>query len=255
MLSFDKFQVFPRMTRRTAFPLALALALLGGRAAQAQIQPEAMASPPGTIRVVGEASITTKPDMAELEVGVVTEAKTAEEASTANARKMTRVIEAMKKELGAGADVKTVGLMVTQRYDTLKPGKRPELVGYTATNVIRARIPKIQTAGKIVDLALKSGANQVQRLVFTLKNPEQAQAQALKAAADRARVRARALADALGLRLGRIVSVSDSAAPSVPFEEVPYQRMSMKADADTPIEAGELEVHAAVTVFYATSPK
>ena len=223
------------------------------RTARAQ-QPGPGASPPGTIRVVGEATVTAKPDLAEVDLGVVSEAATAEAAGADNARKMERILAALKKEIGAGGEVKTVGYMVTQRLGEPKKGERTQpIVGYTVTNVVRAKIPDVKAAGKIVDLGLKSGANEVQRLVFTLKNPDPVQAEALKAAAAKARARAVALASALGLRLGNVVSVSDGDFSQRPMG-IEASSMRMDKSAATPIEAGNLEVQATVTVFFATSP-
>ena len=67
--------------------LALSTATLtvGVRAAHAQMN-ESIASPPGTIRVVGEATVTAKPDLAELDLGVISEAKTAEAAAPTTPR-------------------------------------------------------------------------------------------------------------------------------------------------------------------------
>jgi uncharacterized protein YggE len=229
-----------------------ALLAVGSRGAWAQ-GGEAMASPPGTIRVVGEATVTAKPDMAELDLGVISEAKTAEAAGADNAKKMDRVIALLKKEVGAGGEVKTVGYLVTQRYGETKPNDpKPAIVAYVVTNIVRARIPEVKSAGRIVDLALKSGANEVQRLIFTLKNPEPVQAEALKAAATKARARATALAAALGLRLGNVISVSDGDFGQRPAPFADMKRMSV-ADVATPIEAGQLEVPATVTIFFATS--
>lgn len=215
-----------------------------------------MSSPPGTIRVVGEATVTAKPDLVELDLGVVSEAPTAEAAAADNNKKMERLLAALKKEVGAGGEVKTVGYLVTHRLGEPKRGERSQpIIGYTVTNVVRAKIPDVKAAGKMVDLGLKNGANEVQRLIFTLKNPDPVQAEALKAAAAKARTRATALASALGLRLGNVVSVSDGNFSERPFQ--PFQmesaRMMDKAAANTPIEAGNLEVQATVTVFFATS--
>jgi uncharacterized protein YggE len=235
--------------------LALLVTTLGASAALAQGNMEGPL-PPGTIRVVGEATITAKPDVAELDVGVVSEAKTAEAASAENARKMDKVMAALKKEVGAGGEVKTVGYMVTQRYNEPKPNERQQTIAaYVVTNIVRARIPDVKSAGRVVDVALKQGANEVQRLIFTFKNPEPVLAEALKAAASKARTRANALAAALGLKLGAVLSVSDgdfSARPA-PFSEMRAKLAS--ADVATPIEAGELEVPATVTVFFTTTTR
>jgi uncharacterized protein len=217
--------------------------------------PGPMAGPPGTIRVVGEATVTAKPDLAELDLGVVSDAPTAEAAAADNNKKMERILAALKKELGANGDVKTVGYLVTQRLADPKPNQRHQpVIGYTVTNVVRAKIPDVKAAGRIVDLGLKNGANEVQRLVFTLKNPDPVQAEALKAAAGKARTRATALASALGLRLGNVVSVSDGDFQQRPLAMEANMRFA-KADmaGNTPIETGNLEVSATVTVFFATT--
>lgn len=240
--------MFERSVRFVAGLLGAGLLLVSapGRAQ------DGMASPPGTIRVMGEATLTAKPDLAELDVGVVSEASTAEAAAADNARKMEKLVTALRKEVGAGGDVATVGYMVTQRMADPKPHEtRPVIAAYVVTNVVRARIPDVKAAGRVVDVALKQGANEVQRLIFTLKNPDPIQAEALKAAAAKARVRATALASALGLRLGNVVSVSDGDSQRpVPFREV--SRMAFDKAA-TPIEANDLEVQASVTVFFATT--
>jgi uncharacterized protein len=234
-----------------AAPLFL-MFIVGGSSRTARAQ-EPFASPPGTIRVVGEATVSARPDLAELDVGVVSEATTAEAAAAENAKKMERLIGALKKEVGNAGEVKTVGYMVTQRHAEPKGRERPPIVGYVVTNVVRVRIPEVKTAGKVVDLALKQGANEVQRLIFTLKNPDPVQAEALKLAAGKARARATALAAALGLKLGNVVSVSDSdQGRPVPFHEVSKAALDTSS---TPLEAGNLEVQASVTVFFATSTR
>jgi uncharacterized protein len=233
-----------------AAPLTLTLLLsTGSTTAWAQ---EPIASPPGTIRVVGEATVSAKPDLAEIDVGVVSEATTADAAAAENAKKMEGLIAALRKQVGSGGEVKTVGYMVTQRYaEPAKPRDKPAIVGYVVTNIVRVRVPDVRSAGKVVDLALKSGANEVQRLIFTLKNPDPVQAEALKQAAAKARARATALASALGLKLGNVVSVSDSdQGRPVPYAEVSKAALDSSA---TPLEAGNLEVQATVTVFFATS--
>jgi uncharacterized protein YggE len=124
------------------------------------------------------------------------------------------------------------------------------------TNVVRSRIPDVKAVGKIIDLGLKNGANEVQRLVFTLKNSDPVQAEALKAAAAKARTRATALAAALGLKLGAVLSVSDGNFQERPVEVdmMRARMMKMEADTGTPIETGNLEIQATVTVYFTTTP-
>ena len=98
----------------------------------------------------------------------------------------------------------------------------------------------------MIDAATESGANQVHRLQFTLKDEQAAQSQALRAAAVKAKTQADALAQALGLKIGRVLSVVESSGgvQSV-IREVTLARAEV---ASTPVEPGSIEVRAAVTI-------
>ena len=239
-----------------AFALATLLGGAGTAAAQETGSPGA--SPPGTIRVVGEATVTAKPDMAELDLGVVTEAPTAEAAGRRKRQEDGTHhggAEEGSRRRRRGEDRRLHGHAAAGRAQEGRT--QPAIVGYTVTNVVRTRIPDVKAAGKIIDLGLKNGANEVQRLVFTLKNPDPVQAEALKAAAAKARTRATALAAALGLRLGNVLSVSDGNFSARPVEmDMMRAKYALEGaeSSNTPIDAGNLEVQATVTVFFATTP-
>lgn len=203
----------------------------------------------GTIRVVSEATVVVKPDLAILSLGVTTDKPSAGAATTENARKMQQIIEVLKKEVGAGGEVQTAGYQVSPRFGEERPGgTRLPIVAYTVTNTVRVRIPDVNAVGRLMDAAFKAGANTVEQVEFTLKNPEPAQSEALRAAAAKARARAQAMAAALGLRVAHVVSISEGDSGPGPL---PHARMALSANAGTPIEAGGFEVRATVTVVFA----
>lgn len=109
-------------------------------------------------------------------------------------------------------------------------------------------IEDISAVGRIVDAAFEAGANNVDRLSYTLKDPEAAQTQALKAASAKARARATAMAEGLGLRVGEVLSVVEGA--QVERDSLELSRYSANVSA-TPVMAGTIDVSAAVTVVYA----
>jgi uncharacterized protein YggE len=233
--------------------LLLFLLLASGPVA-AQPVADTTLTKPGTVRVTASATTTAKPDLAEIDLGVSTDKPTAAAAIAENARKMEQIVAAMKKDAGAGGEVKTVGFNVETRYGQVRPNSdRPTVIGYTVTSTVRVRTADVNAVGRILDGAFKLGSNNVQRVAFLLKDQEPAQTEALKQAAAKARGRATAMASALGLKVGPVVTVSEGyVEPMIVNEgaEAGVLARSMKV-AGTPIEAGTLEVHATVTVVFA----
>jgi uncharacterized protein YggE len=233
--------------------LLLILALLLATA-PATAQPAGdSAAKPATVRVVASATTTVKPDLAEVDLGVSTDKPAAAAATSENARKMEQIVAAMKKEAGAGGEVKTVGFNVSTRYGQPRPGSdQPTVVGYTVTSTVRVRTNDVNGIGRILDAAFKLGSNNVQRVAFLLKDQEPAQTEALKQATAKARGRATAMASALGLKVGPVLTISEGYDEPMPVEHYAEAAISHNVRmASTPIEAGTLEVRATVTVVFA----
>lgn len=231
-------------------PLAATAASPPGAAA-APSAPSPPSPAPSTIQVVARATVAVKPDQAELTLGVTTDAKTATAAVAENQKSMEKVIAVLKKEIGAAGEVKTSRLNVIPRFDEPRPGQgSPRVVGYTVANLVEARTPNIAAAGRLLDLAFQAGANTVERVAFTLKDPEPAQNQALRAASAKARARATAIADGQGLRVGDVILMSEGERAFSPMESVSYDRGSFGLRS-TPVEPGSVEVAATVTVVFA----
>ncbi len=153
----------------------------------------------------------------------------------------------MRRALGAGAEIKTVSYSLNPDYRYPKDGGKPTITGYTATNVVRVTLNDLTRVGQAIDAATRSGANQVHRLQFTLKDEQAAQSQALRAAAVKAKAEAEALAQALGLKIARVLSVVESSEGVQPImRDVMLARA--EAAAPTPVEPGTIEVRATVTL-------
>jgi uncharacterized protein YggE len=221
-----------------------ALAMFNGRSMAQDMQDR---NPRPSIRVTGEATITAKPDQAQIDIGVVTQAQTAQEAATQNAQKVDAVIAALRKAMGAGANIKTAGYSLSPNYRYPERGGQPTITGYTASNSVQVKTNDLTQVGRIIDVATQSGANNIQSLRFEIKDEQAARAQALREAALKARAKADTLASALGLRIQRVLFVEESGqvAP-VPI----YAKAAMEASVaqSTPIEAGTIDVRASVTL-------
>lgn len=163
---------------------------------------------PPSVTAQGEAVITAEPDQAQIDIGVLTQARNAPDAAKENAEKLSRVLAQIKKILGKGDEVKTTGYSLNPNYRYPQGGK-PEITGYTAANVLQIRTGNLADVGKLIDAGMQSGANQINRLVFTLKDDHSAQVQALRMAAQKAQSKAEEMAGSLGLKVVRVLSLTE----------------------------------------------
>jgi len=239
-------QAIANSFRRARFPALLCAALLSTAAsAQEAIFPQ----PPPSIRSSGDAVVTAKPDRAQIDIGVMSRATQSQDAATQNARQLEAVLAALRKLLGANADIRTISYNLTPNYHYPRDGGEPTVTGYTATNTVRVTLDDLTRVGAVIDAATKAGANQVQNIRFMLKDEQAVRAQALREATTKARAQAEAMASALGLKITRVLSVSDSG-PVVPV--INEMRMmaarAEAADVSTPVIPGQIEVRANVTL-------
>lgn len=197
------------------------------------------------VRATGEASVSAKPDRAEISIGVVTQAATAEAASTQNATQTTEVINALKQALGSEGEITTQGYAITPQQE-YREGHAPKTTAYQATNTVQVRINDLSLVGKIIDTATRAGANDINNISFTLRNDEAVRAQALAQAATKARANAEAIARALNLHVIGVLDAQTTEAPI--FRPVSATLGAAKARAATPIETGTLDITATVTV-------
>jgi uncharacterized protein len=206
-----------------------------------------LADEPPTVRASGEATVSMKPDQATLNIGVVNQASTADAAAAQNAKQLTSVLEQLRKDLGAKADIRTSGYSLNPNY---KYGNNtaPQITGYTASNTVQVKVDDLSKLGSIIDAATKTGSNSVNGIQFGLKNDQSARAEALKQAAQIARANAEAISAALGLRVVRVRSAESGEGGRVIPLQPQFRAMAAEARAPTPVEAGTIDLHAIVTV-------
>jgi uncharacterized protein YggE len=226
---------------------ALALVLLcGAIVAFAGVgRPEgatSAAAPGRTVTVTGLGVIATVPDRAEFGFGVTSQAKTASGALAANAAEMRKVIAALKAAGVAAADIQTQTVSLQPRYSN----DGGDIIGYSATNVVSARIKSLERAGAVIDAAVEAGANNVYGPNLTRSDAASLYLRALRSAFANARGKALALAAAAGARLGRVQSITEGSSGPPPAAET-----KTAVGSGTPIEGGPARIEAAVTVVYA----
>jgi uncharacterized protein YggE len=212
-------------------------------------QPISERQRPPSITVGGEALIAVEPDQAQIEIGVTSEARTAPDASRDNAERLARVLAEVKTLVGADGEARTSGYTLAPQFRYPQGGK-PEIVGYLVQNSIRVKTKKLDAVGKLIDAAMRAGANNVNRMLFTLQDEESVRLEALRKAARQAKAKAEGIAAALGLKVVRIAAVAEGDRSAQPlYRPVPLARAgAMAASAPTPVEPGTVEVRASVTL-------
>jgi uncharacterized protein YggE len=200
------------------------------------------------VRASGEATVTAKPDRAQIAIAVTNDAPSAEQASAQNARQTSAVLDNVKKAIADHGEVRTTGYTISPQYD-YSPGHPPRLTGYQARNTVLVTLDDLPATGKVIDAATGSGANNIEGVSFSLRDDSSVRAEALAQAAQKARANGEAIAKALGLRVVAVLRADTEQAPIVRPLLMARETMAIaKAATPTPIEPGTLDVQATVIV-------
>jgi uncharacterized protein len=201
-----------------------------------------------TIEVTGEGRVEVPPDLALLDFGVVTRAPTAAAAARENSARMERVLSALRKAAGSDATLSTGTYSIRPVYapPSREQQEAPRITGYEVSNVVHVKTKGVPRLGEVIDAAIEAGANQVQRLVFTVADDSEARRAALGMAARQAREKAEALAVGLRVKLGAVRSLVEQELGGVR----PLARgvAMQEAASFTPVEPGTVDVRARVVL-------
>jgi uncharacterized protein len=233
------------MTRHL-FSVAAALATLALAAAPASAQ-----NPPPAISVSGEASVSVAPDLAQVEGGVASEAKTAREASEANNAAMGKVLLALK---GAGIeekDYQTSRLSLQPQYAPAQPNRNtPQIVGYRASNRVTIKVRDVTKVASVIDTLVGAGANEIGGINFIVTQASKALDEARTKAIADARRKAEIYARAAGVTLGEAINITEEgAAPAPVFRGKMGAPMAINSPA--PVAPGEEQLSITVNVTWA----
>ncbi|UZE49669.1 SIMPL domain-containing protein [Rhodopseudomonas sp. P2A-2r] len=207
--------------------------------------------PPPTISVTGEGTVSVPPDMAVIDGGVTSEAKTARAASEANNNAMGKVLLELKSAGIDQKDVQTSRLSLQPQYaQQTKPG--PNVVtGYRASNRVTIRLRDVTKVAATIDTLAASGANEIGGINFMVEKASKLLDEARDQAIADARRKAEIYAKAAGVTLGAPVSISEEGggAPA----PMMYRKMADMA-ASAPIAQGEETLRVTVSVSWAIKP-
>ncbi len=211
-----------RSTARTAFLLTLAgLAFTLTAPATTHAQATAPIAPAGgtllpegSVTTQGRATVSRTPDYVDIFLGVHIEAPTASEAQAQCTQKMEAVIKSLREMSLPAGEFKSGQITLSPRYsddpEVRRGEKQPMIIGYTAVNALRVRTTDLKSPPRVIDSALKNGANRVDGVNYAIKEALAAREEALKLATTAAKRKADVMATALGLKVGRVLSLTES---------------------------------------------
>jgi uncharacterized protein len=223
------------LLRRTV--LAVLMLLAGAGLAQAQERSAWI------VTVTGEGTATAVPDVAELRAGVITQGKTAREASEANGRTMTALLALLKTNGIPDTDVQTSRFSIQPVYE---PNRNPpqRITGFQVANQVTVRIRDLTTIGDMIDKLVGAGPNDFSGISFQVSGASAALDTARVEAIADARRKADIYARAAGLNLGRAISIVEEGSAA------PVRVSAMAARQGTPIAPGQETLRVGVTVTF-----
>lgn len=203
-----------------------------------------------TLSVSGNGAAVLAPDMAILDLAVVSEAKTARAALSENSTAMTRVLDSLQTEGIAERDIQTSGFAIQPRYENRRNNSSPQpvILGYSVRNSLTVRVRDLDRVGAILDTSVSLGINQGGNIRFSNEDPAAALESARIAAVKDAEKKARTLAEAAGVPLGKMLSLSEQSHAAMPM---PMARASMAMESfAVPVMGGENTYQVNVSVTY-----
>ena len=239
-------QPFQRLLLASA--LAIGTVAMTNASAQSPSPPIAAPSDGTLLSVSASAEATRVPDVASLSTGVVTQAADANAALKANSAQMNKVVAAIRAAGIAERDIQTSGINLSPQYRYTE-NEAPKIVGYQASNTVSLKVRDITKLGRVLDSLAAQGANQINGPSFEIDQPEPVYDEARLAALKKAQARAETYAKALGLRVRRIASISESNGGG--FRPMPMMAMARgKAEMDTAVAPGETTLSVSLDVVF-----
>ena len=207
----------------------------------------APAEPLPSITVTGMGEVLVKPDMARVNIGVVTQFETASEGVRRNNEAVEELLGTLNEQGIAEADIQTSNFSVAPQYNYDRSGQAPRLIGYRVTNQVRVVVRSIADLGALLDKVVTAGANQINNVTFAINEAQSFEDTARRKAMADAHRKAALYAQEAGVQLGAVLRVEEAgpvAMPQMDFDAVQEARA-------VPIAPGQQALRQHVRVTFA----
>lgn len=204
-----------------------------------------------TITVDAEGKITVKPDIGLINLSVVSQGLTVKSVTKDSTDKMNKVIEAIKALSVDPKDITSTQYSLYPQYDYRTAN--PKITGYNLTQEIQVKVRDLTKVDDVLQAGLDAGSNQIGQLTFDIDDTSLVKKQAREKAFTAAKEKAQEMADAAGVKLGRVVTFSEGSSYQPPV--FANYKMDMAAgnavsEAAPSIEPGSKDMSVTVSVTY-----
>jgi len=212
------------------------------------------AEPLPSITVTGTGEVLVKPDLARVNIGVVTQFESASAGVRRNNEAVEKLLGALDEYGIAESDIQTSNFSVAPQYEYDRSGQAPpRLIGYRVTNQVRVAVRRIADLGALLDEVVTAGANQINNVTFAVNETQSFDDTARRRAMADARRKAALYAQEAGVRLGSVLRVEE-AADTVAIRQIDFD--AVQEARTVPIAPGQqtLRQHVRVTFAIETDP-
>lgn len=245
--------MFNKISKGISISVVVILTLcLGTLSASIPVAASSFPENSSRLQVTGNAVVTAAPDTAHISLGVETSDSSAEKAAEDNARRMAQIMTTLREMGLTDREISTSGYNIYSYNQILNRGSDQEVTvtTYNVQNRIEITTKNLEQVGKIVDAAVKAGANQVQGIRFDIADKQELQLQALRNAVKQAHTKAEVMAEAAGVVIGGLVTMNEDYGTYAPMYDSMVMRAQAPGYAETSITPGDVEISARVTVVF-----
>lgn len=200
-----------------------------------------------TISLSAEGIVKATPDKVNITTGVTSEGQTARQALAKNTGAMSKVVDGLKEAGIDKKDIQTTDFSVSPVYERKKNGQAAFITGYRVSNNVHIVVRDTEKLGGILDAVVGLGANQIGAIRFGISEPEALKDEARKQAMRNATENAKLYAEAAGVELGPVITITEENGGPMPR---PAMARMETMDASVPIEAGTTAVQARIRVTW-----
>ncbi|MFZ3071287.1 MAG: SIMPL domain-containing protein [Anaerolineaceae bacterium] len=205
-----------------------------------------------TLSVSGTGTVTLVPDIAYINIGVHSEAENVTTSLNDNNELATAISTALQAEGIAEKDIQTANFNVypMQKYDEMG---QPSGTVYVVENTVYVTVRDLSNLGKLLDIAITAGANNIYGINFDVADRDTALEQARDLAIQDGKEKAQAVADVAGVTLGAIQSINVAGSSYVQTYKGNYGiggGGEASSDTSVPVSAGQIVITYDANLIY-----